>query len=282
MPHPLPPRRVRPRPFGCVRCSGRCRTTSRASRLRPRAGSRPTSSRPTRTRSRRCRGRDRHRRGGEVGQPLPRHGGRRAARPDRAGARRRVGHIATGTGSVAVLAQVVQAACDAGDEVVLPWRSFEAYPIVDDARGGGLGEVGLDGEARHRLDAMAGGGHRRAPRWCSSARRTTRPARRCASDELRALPRPGPGDVARRVRRGLRRVRPRPGGRRRARSVGGSTRTSSCCGPSPRPTDSRACALAMPWRTPRSPLRSASSDAVRGQLGRAGSRRWRRSTPTTS
>ena len=36
----------------------------------------------------------------------------------------------TGTGSVGVLGQLIQATCDPGDEVVYAWRSFEAYPIV--------------------------------------------------------------------------------------------------------------------------------------------------------
>jgi histidinol-phosphate aminotransferase len=63
--------------------------------------------------------------------------------------------LATGTGSVAVLAQIVQAACDAGDEVVFAWRSFEAYPIVTQLAGAKPVMVGLDDRARHRLDAMA-------------------------------------------------------------------------------------------------------------------------------
>ncbi|MDV3222744.1 histidinol-phosphate transaminase [Intrasporangium sp.] len=63
--------------------------------------------------------------------------------------------IATGTGSVAVLAQIVQAACDAGDEVVFAWRSFEAYPIVTQLAGATPVMVELDDRARHRLDAMA-------------------------------------------------------------------------------------------------------------------------------
>jgi histidinol-phosphate aminotransferase len=62
--------------------------------------------------------------------------------------------IATGTGSVAVLAQIVGAACDAGDEVVFAWRSFEAYPIVTQLAGATPVMVGLDEQARHRLDAM--------------------------------------------------------------------------------------------------------------------------------
>ncbi|MFM6850974.1 MAG: histidinol-phosphate transaminase [Terrabacter sp.] len=62
--------------------------------------------------------------------------------------------LATGTGSVAVLAQIVNAACDAGDEVVFAWRSFEAYPIVTQLAGAKPVMVGLDEQARHRLDAM--------------------------------------------------------------------------------------------------------------------------------
>ncbi|MDN5790479.1 MAG: histidinol-phosphate transaminase [Micrococcales bacterium] len=63
--------------------------------------------------------------------------------------------IATGTGSVAVLAQIVQAACDAGDEVVFAWRSFEAYPLVTQVAGAKAVMIGLDADDRHRLDAMA-------------------------------------------------------------------------------------------------------------------------------
>ncbi len=63
-------------------------------------------------------------------------------------------HIATGTGSVGVLGQIIQATCDAGDEVVYAWRSFEAYPIVTALAGAESVQVGLDEHARHRLDAM--------------------------------------------------------------------------------------------------------------------------------
>jgi len=64
-------------------------------------------------------------------------------------------NIATGTGSVAVLAQIITATCDPGDEVVYAWRSFEAYPIVVALAGAECVQVGLDVDARHRLDAMA-------------------------------------------------------------------------------------------------------------------------------
>ena len=50
-----------------------------------------------------------------------------------------VEHIATGTGSVGVLGQVIAATCDPGDEVVYAWRSFEAYPIVTALAGASLG-----------------------------------------------------------------------------------------------------------------------------------------------
>jgi histidinol-phosphate aminotransferase len=65
-----------------------------------------------------------------------------------------VEHLATGTGSVGVLGQVIQATCDPGDEVVYAWRSFEAYPIVTALAGAISVQVGLDELARHRLDAM--------------------------------------------------------------------------------------------------------------------------------
>ncbi|WP_134774365.1 histidinol-phosphate transaminase [Ornithinimicrobium flavum] len=63
--------------------------------------------------------------------------------------------IATGTGSVAVLAQLVSITCDQGDEVIYAWRSFEAYPIVVALAGAESVQVPLTADARHDLDAMA-------------------------------------------------------------------------------------------------------------------------------
>ncbi|GAA1166946.1 histidinol-phosphate transaminase [Ornithinimicrobium humiphilum] len=64
-------------------------------------------------------------------------------------------HLATGTGSVAVLGHLIDITCDPGDEVVYAWRSFEAYPIVVALSGATSVQVPLDAEARHDLDAMA-------------------------------------------------------------------------------------------------------------------------------
>lgn len=63
--------------------------------------------------------------------------------------------VATGTGSVGVLTQLVNITCEPGDEVVYAWRSFEAYPIVIAVAGATSVQVPLDGEARHDLKAMA-------------------------------------------------------------------------------------------------------------------------------
>ncbi|MFJ4687890.1 histidinol-phosphate transaminase [Streptomyces sp. NPDC091377] len=64
-------------------------------------------------------------------------------------------HLATGTGSVGVAQQLVQATSGPGDEVIYAWRSFEAYPIITQVSGARSVQVPLtDGEV-HDLDAMA-------------------------------------------------------------------------------------------------------------------------------
>jgi histidinol-phosphate aminotransferase len=64
-------------------------------------------------------------------------------------------HLAAGTGSVAVLYHLLQAFCEAGDEVVYAWRSFEAYPIAVAVTGATSVQVPLRPGARHDLEAMA-------------------------------------------------------------------------------------------------------------------------------
>lgn len=63
--------------------------------------------------------------------------------------------IATGTGSVGLLQQFVQATCDAGDEIVFAWRAFEAYPIVATINGAVPVRVPLRTDEGHDLAAMA-------------------------------------------------------------------------------------------------------------------------------
>ena len=63
--------------------------------------------------------------------------------------------IALGTGSVGVCQQIVQALCDAGDEVMFAWRSFEAYPIITTIAGAVSVRVPLTARGDHDLVAMA-------------------------------------------------------------------------------------------------------------------------------
>jgi len=62
--------------------------------------------------------------------------------------------LAFGTGSVAVLYHLLQTVCQAGDEVVFAWRSFEAYPIAVQVTGATPVPVPLAPGALHDLDAI--------------------------------------------------------------------------------------------------------------------------------
>ena len=64
-------------------------------------------------------------------------------------------HVATGTGSVGVFQQLVQATAGPGDEVLYAWRSFEAYPIITQLAGATSVRVPLTADERHDLPAMA-------------------------------------------------------------------------------------------------------------------------------
>lgn len=63
--------------------------------------------------------------------------------------------LGAGTGSVDVLYRAVAAFAGPGDEVVLPWRSFEAYPLAIAVTGATAVPVRLRADATHDLDAMA-------------------------------------------------------------------------------------------------------------------------------
>ncbi|MEU6365067.1 histidinol-phosphate transaminase [Streptomyces sp. NPDC046931] len=64
-------------------------------------------------------------------------------------------HLATGTGSVGVAQQLLQATSGPGDEVIYAWRSFEAYPIITQISGAASVQVPLTAGDVHDLDAMA-------------------------------------------------------------------------------------------------------------------------------
>ncbi|WP_306322739.1 MULTISPECIES: histidinol-phosphate transaminase [unclassified Streptomyces] len=63
-------------------------------------------------------------------------------------------HLATGTGSVGVAQQLLQATSGPGDEVIYAWRSFEAYPIITQISGAKSVQVPLTASEDHDLDAM--------------------------------------------------------------------------------------------------------------------------------
>jgi len=63
--------------------------------------------------------------------------------------------IATGCGSVALTEHLAKATCKSGDEMVYPWRSFEAYPIISAATAARGVPVPNTSEHGHDLKAMA-------------------------------------------------------------------------------------------------------------------------------
>lgn len=63
--------------------------------------------------------------------------------------------VLVGAGSVSLLYQAVQAAAGAGDEILYPWRSFEAYPGIVTVAGATAVQVPLAADLSVDLDAMA-------------------------------------------------------------------------------------------------------------------------------
>lgn len=63
--------------------------------------------------------------------------------------------VHVGSGSVSILQQLIQAAAGPGDEVVYPWRSFEAYPGLVTVSGATSVQVPNLPGGRHDLDAIA-------------------------------------------------------------------------------------------------------------------------------
>lgn len=66
-----------------------------------------------------------------------------------------VDEVHLGSGSVALLSQLISAAAGVGDEVVYSWRSFEAYPGLVTVAGATSVPVPNRADGSHDLDAMA-------------------------------------------------------------------------------------------------------------------------------
>ena len=79
-------------------------------------------------------------------------GGVRARLAERYGVDPERVHV--GSGSVAVLAQLISAVAGPGDEVLYAWRSFEAYPGLVTVAGATSVMVPLRADQRHDIDAM--------------------------------------------------------------------------------------------------------------------------------
>ncbi|MBZ8177462.1 histidinol-phosphate transaminase [Corynebacterium poyangense] len=62
--------------------------------------------------------------------------------------------ISVGCGSSAICQELVQITCHDGDEVIFPWRSFEAYPIFAEVHGAQPVMVPLTADNGLDLDAM--------------------------------------------------------------------------------------------------------------------------------
>ncbi|MBB5633081.1 histidinol-phosphate aminotransferase [Cryobacterium mesophilum] len=65
------------------------------------------------------------------------------------------GNVHVGSGSVSILAQLIQAAAGPGDEALYSWRSFEAYPGLVTVAGASSVAVPNLPDQRHDLPAMA-------------------------------------------------------------------------------------------------------------------------------
>lgn len=62
--------------------------------------------------------------------------------------------VVVGNGSTALIEKILHAVVTPGGEVVMPWRSFEAYPIAVQAAGGESVKVPLTRDGAHDLAAM--------------------------------------------------------------------------------------------------------------------------------
>lgn len=63
-------------------------------------------------------------------------------------------NIVLGCGSTEVITQLVNLVAGPGDEVIYPWRSFEAYPIIVTSAGATSVQIPLTDQGTHDIDAM--------------------------------------------------------------------------------------------------------------------------------
>ena len=64
--------------------------------------------------------------------------------------------VVVGPGSIQVLANALTAVAQAGNNVVYPWRSFEAYPILVGITGASSRQIPLNSQGGHDLNAIMG------------------------------------------------------------------------------------------------------------------------------
>ena len=62
--------------------------------------------------------------------------------------------VVVGNGSVALIQHLLDTVCDEGDDVVMPWRSFEAYPICVAVAGAQAVKVPVTTDGRHDIPAL--------------------------------------------------------------------------------------------------------------------------------
>lgn len=66
-------------------------------------------------------------------------------------------NVHVGAGSVAIIAQLLSATVEPGDEVIFPWPSFEGYPLLCTVAGARLVPTPLTEDHTHDLEAMSAG-----------------------------------------------------------------------------------------------------------------------------
>ena len=182
-----------------------------------------------------------------------------------------------------MLYHLLQAFCEAGDEVVYAWRSFEAYPIAVAVTGATSVQVPLTADARHDLDAMAAAvtDRTKVVIVCSPNNPTGPSVRRA---ELEAFLDRVPSHVVVVLDEAYREFVRDEDPLRRRRGLPARGPTWWRCAPSPRPTGWPASGSATSWprsgsrpRCARAPCRSGSPRSRRPP-------RWPRSSgrPTCS